>query len=98
MLSENNEWRDWASYGAHHPSATTWPCRTSMKLCIEWTFLSAASTNARIAEEDMPWASGLLRGSSAPAPMELLKTINAVAARVFTRRPLEETGIGAALI
>ena len=48
LLSEYSEWGDAALYGAHHPSATTWPWRSSMKLCIE-SILSAASTKERTA-------------------------------------------------
>src|ERR1700722_17555060 len=89
LLSENNEWRAAALYGAHQPSATTWPCRTTITLCSEFRFLSAASTNARIADEEMPWASGALRGSSAPWAMGLPKTSEAITTRVFMRRPAE---------
>src|SRR5262245_2155896 len=66
LLRENREWRASGVYGDHQPSATTWPCLTSMKLWSEAMFLSAASTNARTAEEETPCASGLLRGRSAP--------------------------------
>jgi hypothetical protein len=43
-----------ASYGLHHPSATTLPRRTSMKLFIASTLVSAACTNARTAADGMP--------------------------------------------
>src|SRR5882672_511902 len=33
LLSEYRACGDSALYGAHHPSATTWPWRRSMKLC-----------------------------------------------------------------
>src|SRR5216684_4099764 len=65
LLSEYSEWGDSASYGAHHPSATTWPWRRSMKLFID-SILSAASMNERTAEDDTPCSSGLQRGRSAP--------------------------------
>ena len=45
--------------------------------------MSAASTNARTAEEETPCASGLLRGNSAPYAREWLKTIAAIAERFF---------------
>src|SRR5262245_22375231 len=60
LLSEKREWRASASYGAHQPSATTRPCRTSMRLWSASMSFSAASTNARIAEDEIPCASGLL--------------------------------------
>ncbi len=51
-----------AASGFHHPSPITCPCRTIMKL---WSvlILSAASTNSQTACDEMPWASGVLRGS-----------------------------------
>src|SRR5438067_1276173 len=60
LLSEYREWGDSASYGDHQPSATTWPWRSSMKLFSELMLLSAASTNERTADDEMPCASGLL--------------------------------------
>src|SRR5262249_7182386 len=48
--------------GFHHPSAITWPWRTSMKLCSV-SILSTVKTKSRIACEEMPWVSGVLRGS-----------------------------------
>ena len=62
LLSENMTCRFSADSGFHHPSATTWPCRTSMKLCMVVISLSAVSTNARIVSEETPCASGVLRG------------------------------------
>ncbi len=62
LLSEYSECGESASYGDHQPSATTWPWRTTIKLCRASIFLSAASTNARIAELEMPCCSGSLRG------------------------------------
>src|SRR5262249_53322345 len=59
-------------YGDHHPSATTWPCRTIMTLWSESIDRSAASTNARTAADETPCASGLLRGRSAPRQAEEL--------------------------
>src|SRR5262245_50099250 len=53
-----------ADCGFHQPSATTWPWRTSMKLCIVVICLSAASTNARTAAEETPWDSGVARGNA----------------------------------
>ena len=38
-----------------------------MKLCMASMSLSAASTNARRADEETPWASGVLRGSDEEA-------------------------------
>src|SRR5262245_17800225 len=64
LLSEYSECRASRRYGAHQPSATTWPCRTSMKLCSE-SILSAASTNANTADDETPCVSGSLRGKSA---------------------------------
>src|SRR5689334_21554244 len=52
--------------GFHHPSAMTWPCRRTMKLC-RVLILSAALTKSRTAREDTPCASGELRGSGASA-------------------------------
>src|SRR5438270_8324615 len=60
-----------------------------MKLCRASRFLSAASTNVRMAEEETPCASGLLRGRSAPMPRELLKATKALAERVFILRTSE---------
>src|SRR5262245_29449366 len=77
LLSENRECGVSAAYGAHQPSATTWPWRTSMKLCSESMVLSAASTNARTAAGETPWASGLLRGRPSPARAGPTRTIRA---------------------
>ncbi len=55
--------------GSHHASATTCPWRSSMKLCIESTFRSAASMNARIACEETPCDSGVARGSPFSLPV-----------------------------
>ena|SRR5947209_4062361 len=65
--SEKSMCRAWGEYGAHQPSATTLPWRTSMKLWSESTSLSAASMKARTADERTSWASGVLRGSGWPA-------------------------------
>src|SRR4051812_42278622 len=54
-----------------------------MTLCIESRVRSAASTNPRRAEEETPWDSGLLRGSSAPRPIEPLRTTSAAKVRHF---------------
>src|SRR5262245_28790034 len=54
-----------------------------MKLFIESMVLSAASTNPSTAEDETPWASGLLRGSSAAMPIEPLKTTSATKENVF---------------
>src|SRR5687767_2391524 len=43
------------------------PCRTSMKLCSESTFLPTSSRNATTALDEMPCASGVLRGSGLSA-------------------------------
>ena len=51
-----------AEYGAHHPSATTLPWRTSMKLCSAPVLWSASATNRSRSAEDTPWDSGLPRG------------------------------------
>ena len=51
-----------AASGFHQPSPITWPCRTIMKLCSV-LILSAASTKSQTACDEMPWASGVLRGS-----------------------------------
>ena len=50
-----------ASYGDHQPSATTRPCRTIMTLFMPSIALSAAATKRRIAAEEMPSRSGVLR-------------------------------------
>src|SRR5580658_6485785 len=62
LLNEYIECGVLAAYGDHQPSATTWPCRTSMKLFIASTWRSADVTKSRIAAEEIPWASGVLRG------------------------------------
>src|SRR5262249_9346841 len=84
LLSEYRAWGDSALYGAHQPSATTWPWRRSMKPCKESMFLSAASTKERTAEDETPCVSGVLRGSSAPTQRELLKATDAMTERIFT--------------
>ncbi len=53
-------------YGSHHPSATTCPRRASIKLCSPSARRSASSTKASTALEDIPCASGVLRGSASP--------------------------------
>src|SRR5262249_19734551 len=70
-----------------HPSATTWPWRTSMTLWRESISLSAASTNERTAEDETPCTSGLLRGRSAPRPAEPLTVTRATRGSVFILRP-----------
>src|SRR5581483_11618927 len=62
LLSEYKACGDSALYGAHQHSATTWPCRRSMKLWRESICLSAAAMKAAIAAGETPCASGLLRG------------------------------------
>jgi len=47
--------------GLPPPLAITRPCRTIMKLCSV-LILSAAATKSQTAREDMPCASGELRG------------------------------------
>ncbi len=66
LLRENSMCGVSAAYGPHHPSATTRPCRTSMKLWSASMSRSAASTNARMAGDETPCASGAERGRSAP--------------------------------
>ena len=48
-------------------------------------FLSAASTNARMAEDETPCASGLLRGRSMPRQMELPSRTSAMREKVLMR-------------
>src|SRR5258708_6785410 len=54
-----------------------------MKLFIASIFLSAVSTNARMAADEMPCASGLLLGKSAAIVTELLRAIDAMIERVL---------------
>src|SRR5262249_19167570 len=82
LLSEYSAWGEAASYGAHHPSATTWPWRTSMKLFME-SILSAASMNERTAPGETPCASGRLRGRSAPRQAELPRATSVTRERVL---------------
>ena len=50
LLSEYSNWGRPALYGAHQPSATTCPLRTSIRLCISMPgWLSRASRKPRIA-------------------------------------------------
>ena len=63
LLSENIRCGVSAAYGAHQPSAITWPCRTSMMLFIVSTLPSSASMKARSACEETPCDSGVARGS-----------------------------------
>jgi len=56
-----------ASYGDHQPSATTRPCRTIMTLFMPSIALSAAATKRRIAVEEMPSRSGVLRARAVEA-------------------------------
>src|SRR6185369_11293339 len=46
----------------HQPSATTDPCRISMKLFMVSIWRSAVSTKSRMAADEIPWRSGVLRG------------------------------------
>ena len=62
LLSECNTCGLSAASGFHQPSAITRPCRTSMKLCNVF-ILSAEATKSRMAWDEMPWLSGVLRGS-----------------------------------
>ena len=78
LLSEYSTCGFSADSGFHQPSATTCPCRTSMKLCIVSTALSAASTNARIAADETPCASGELRGNGVAAIDRLSAASSAV--------------------
>src|SRR4029079_3509286 len=65
LLREKSMCGVWAAYGVHHPSATTCPWRTSMKLWNESIFLSAAFTTPSTAVLDTPCDSGVARGRSA---------------------------------
>jgi len=67
LLSENITCFSLAAYGAHQPSATTCPCRTNMKLCNSSSFWPDSSINRRIAADDIPCSSGVLRGNFADA-------------------------------
>src|SRR5262245_18737143 len=87
LLREYRACGDWASYGAHHPSATTWPWHTSMTLCSESMVRSAASTNESTAAGETPCASGLLRSRSAPRPREEVMTTRATTRRAFILGP-----------
>src|SRR5262245_46135909 len=91
LLSEKREWGASALYGAHQPSATTWPWRTSMKLFINSIFVSAASTNDRRADEETPCASGLLRGKP-PATAGATKAKSATIESAFIIEPQESPG------
>ena len=62
LLKECRTWGLSAASGFHHPSATTFPCRTTRTLCRVWTSLSATSTNSRSPAEERPSASGELLG------------------------------------
>src|SRR3954469_19519476 len=64
-----------AVYGAHHPSATTCPCRTSMKLFM-YSILSSASMHERTPEDETPCSSGVLRGSGAARHRDEESAIN----------------------
>jgi hypothetical protein len=83
LLSEYKACGESGPYGAHHPSATTWPCRRSMKLCRLSMSLFADSMNDWMAAEEMPCASGLLRGKSAARATEALKATTTRIERVF---------------
>src|SRR5437868_6091792 len=85
LLSEYNECGVSGEYGVHHPSVTTFPCRTSMKLCSESNPLSATSINSNTPADETPSASGLLRGKSPAAPTEHATTVNATATRQLKR-------------
>src|SRR5437899_4217716 len=83
LLSEYSACGDSALYGAHHPSATTCPCRTSMKLFIE-SILSSASMHESTAAEETPCSSGVLRGSGAARLMEPAKITSRKIERILT--------------
>src|SRR5262245_47440935 len=63
-----------------------------MKLCSELMSLSAARTNARTADDDTPWASGLLRSRSAAAQGETARTRRTAKRRTFIPGPRNESG------
>ena len=84
LLSEYRTCGWSAAAGCHQPSATPRPCRTSMKLCIASTPLSAASTNSRPPADETPCASGVLRGKS-DAAMEGGAAARSRAARLARR-------------
>ncbi len=52
-----------ARYGAHHPSATTWPCRTTMSECSSKPAASTESKKSSTPPASTPWADGAERGS-----------------------------------
>ena len=55
LLSEYSSCGRLALYGAHHPSATTRPCRTTIRLCISMSGRSSrASRKLRIAAGSTP--------------------------------------------
>jgi hypothetical protein len=63
LLSEYSNCGRPALYGAHHPSATTCPCRTTIRLCISMSGRSStASRKLRIAAGSTRWSAGVLRG------------------------------------
>ena len=82
LLSEKSECGEEALYGDHHPSATTFPCRSSMKLFIE-SILSAASMNESTAEDEMPCDSSVLRGRSTARQRALFSRTTAMHGMVF---------------
>src|SRR5829696_34983 len=67
LLSEYSSLVRSAVWGAHHPSATTCPWRTTIRLCSSIAVsASTASTNASTAAGSTPWSAGALRGRSLP--------------------------------
>src|SRR5687768_958671 len=63
LVSENIWCGVSAANGPHHPSAMTWPRRTTITLFIVSTLASSASMKARSACDETPCDSGVARGS-----------------------------------
>ena len=62
--SEYSRWGRSARYGAHQPSATTWPWRTSMIECKSRRAASTASRKPSTPDGATPWADGAERGKA----------------------------------
>ena len=75
LLSEKRTCGSSAAYGAHHPSATTCPCRRIMTLCSASTLCSAPSMNPWIADAEIPCSSRVLRGSNAASSAALASAL-----------------------
>src|SRR5688572_28970185 len=88
LLNENNECRVSAERGAHHPSAITCPCRTSMNACIASSLVSAPEMKSSNARDDTPCASGEPRGNeecvASPAPGAALIVISSNEEMAYT--------------